>query len=106
MIRERYYNLLTGRKGPDDFKTDSSHELPKTLELNNGLIHLDHCFDYIQSGIRCAGQMDLQYPFKYGHVGFLSGEQQCRSWVSCLPLSIFLAFIRSQGKFSTDLHIF
>lgn len=87
MIRSRYYDLLTGRMTPADFQFvtglgGDGVDVPTTSELNHGAQHIDHCFDYLQSGIRCAGQMDLEYAVQRGTSGFLAGEHQCRSWVS------------------------
>jgi hypothetical protein len=89
LIRKRYYDFLTGRITPEDFKfvqgtsgQNGSNELPHLGDLHKGAAHIDHCFDYLQQGIRCAGQMDLEYPVGTGDAGFLAGEYRCKSWVS------------------------
>ncbi|KAK6064687.1 hypothetical protein SCUP515_11658 [Seiridium cupressi] len=90
MIRERYYDLLTGRMTPDDFKFVSGlgadGELPETVNSNHGAQHIDHCFDYIQQGIRCAGQMDLEYAVRLGDTAFLAGEHHCKNWARAIML--------------------
>jgi hypothetical protein len=83
LIRERYYDFLTGRVTPEDFKfvqgtsgQNGSNELPHLADLHKGAAHIDHCFDYIQQGIHCAGQMDLEYPVGTEEAGFLAVSWQ------------------------------
>ncbi|KAK6070906.1 hypothetical protein SCUP234_09995 [Seiridium cupressi] len=81
---------LPCRMTPDDFKFVSGlgadGELPETVNSNHGAQHIDHCFDYIQQGIRCAGQMDLEYAVRLGDTAFLAGEHHCKNWARAIML--------------------
>ncbi|KJX99737.1 hypothetical protein TI39_contig352g00040 [Zymoseptoria brevis] len=79
-IRKIYYDFVDGRLTAESFHASPPLELTGILELNHGSLHLNHCFDYLQEGIRCAAHMDVQYPDMANGVGILTGERMCKDW--------------------------
>ncbi|EME81791.1 uncharacterized protein MYCFIDRAFT_215483 [Pseudocercospora fijiensis CIRAD86] len=79
-IRTAFYDLVEGRLTPEDFHSPPRRELTKLLALDHGAFHLNHCFDYLQEGIRCAAHLDVQYPVMHGGAGILTGERMCKDW--------------------------
>ncbi|SMQ50007.1 unnamed protein product [Zymoseptoria tritici ST99CH_3D7] len=79
-IRKIYYDFVDGRLTAESFHASPPLELTGILKLNHGSLHLNHCFDYLQEGIRCAAHMDVQYPDMANGVGILTGERMCKDW--------------------------
>ncbi|KAF2218101.1 hypothetical protein CERZMDRAFT_92721 [Cercospora zeae-maydis SCOH1-5] len=79
-IRTAFYDLVEGRLTPEDFHSPPRREVTKLLALDYGAFHLNHCFDYLQDGIRCAAHLDVQYPVMHSGAGILTGERMCKDW--------------------------
>ncbi|KXT07739.1 hypothetical protein AC579_4706 [Pseudocercospora musae] len=85
-IRTAFYDLVEGRLTPEDFHSPPRREVTKLLALDHGALHLNHCFDYLQEGIRCAAHLDVQYPVMHAGAGILTGERMCKDWDAVLGI--------------------
>lgn len=79
-IRTAFYDLVEGRLTPEDFHSPPRRPVEKLLALDHGAFHLNHCFDYLQEGLRCAAHLDVQYPVMHSGAGILTGERMCKDW--------------------------
>ncbi|KAF7186774.1 Phenylalanine aminomutase (L-beta-phenylalanine forming), partial [Pseudocercospora fuligena] len=85
-IRTAFYDVVEGRLTPEDFHSPPRREVTKLLALDHGALHLNHCFDYLQEGIRCAAHLDVQYPVMHAGAGILTGERMCKDWDAVLGI--------------------
>lgn len=102
-IRKVFYQLVSGQLTPNDFRNTTRRHVTKVQGVDDGFLQLDHCFDYIQEGIRCAASLDMQYPTSLHGVRTLTGERMCKDWVSetatwqSCPASKITAELNTQG---------
>lgn len=80
MIREIYYGMLQGTHSASDYNNTSGSEVAFAVE------HTEHCFDYLQQSIRCAGLMQIEAPHGSRNNVFDGywTEHTCKSWTSIL----------------------
>lgn len=65
----------------------ASRKLEKTKHIltSAGGVHVGHCFDYLRQGIKCSGDMSLEWPVVQDVLNGIDGwgiPHVCRSWVS------------------------
>lgn len=77
MIRDLYYNALHSNTN------ESSHN-HGSGDLAFEIEHTEHCFDYLQQSIRCAGLMQIEVPHGSRNNVFdgYGTEHTCTSWTS------------------------
>ncbi|KAF2663830.1 hypothetical protein BT63DRAFT_460952 [Microthyrium microscopicum] len=88
MIRNNYYNLLTG-----ELQSTTRDQLLQ-LDYNSSEAylhkHIDHCFDYVRQSLMCAGDVTIepaQDAFKGVHRainGWNVEHRKCRDWSQIL----------------------
>lgn len=77
MIRDLYYNALQSN-------TNASSHSHGSADLAFDIEHTEHCFDYLQQSIRCAGLMQIEVPHGSRNNIFdgYGTEHSCTSWTS------------------------
>ncbi|KAK8006874.1 riboflavin aldehyde-forming enzyme [Apiospora arundinis] len=76
MIRKTYYGLLRGQYDLTAINNASGQNIPHEI------LHNDHCFDFLQQSIRCAGLMQIELPNENGRMIFdgYGSQHTCKSW--------------------------
>lgn len=81
MIRNTYYGLLRGQYNVSAINPANGQNIPHEI------LHNNHCFDFLQQSVRCAGLMQIELPNEKGRMIFdgYGSEHTCKSWVCCRP---------------------
>lgn len=78
MLRDIHFGLLQGKYNASDYDTSSGSDTSFIFE------HTEHCFDFLQQSIRCAGLVQIELPRgsrKNVFDGYGS-EHTCKSWTA------------------------
>lgn len=78
MLRDIHYGLLLGKYNASDYDSTGGPDQPYLFE------HTEHCFDFLQQSIRCAGLLQIEYPRGSRNNIFdgYGSDHTCKSWES------------------------
>ncbi|KAH6712419.1 hypothetical protein BKA61DRAFT_85129 [Leptodontidium sp. MPI-SDFR-AT-0119] len=76
MIRTLYWQALRG---------DRNLKMAENDGLEEEMVHVNHCFDYIRQGIMCAGDMSIEAAAderngEGPHISGVGMKHECKSW--------------------------
>lgn len=76
MLRDIHFGLLQGKYNASDYDSASGSEQSFVFE------HTEHCFDFLQQSIRCAGLVQIELPHGARNNVFdgYGSEHTCKSW--------------------------
>lgn len=76
MIRDIHFGLLQGKYNASDYDSTGNSEKSFVFE------HTEHCFDFLQQSIRCAGLVQIELPHGSRNNVFdgYGSEHTCKSW--------------------------
>lgn len=94
MLRDIHYGLLQGKYNASEYDStggSSSSEQAFVFE------HTEHCFDFLQQSIRCAGLVQIELPRGSRKTVFdgYGSEHTCQSWSAIMD---FMQTYQAPGR--------